>query len=84
MLNFQKIINLFPQSVSYQVLMFKKRRQKPAAYIAVFIDGGIQHHPAIFPVPDWIIRTAPEERDTKWRSTDNHKLSFTTDALYVF
>jgi hypothetical protein len=54
--------------------MFEKLRQKAATDVAIFIDSRIQYHSAIFPVPAGIIRTAPEERDTKWRSTDNHRL----------
>jgi len=55
--------------------VFEKRRQKPAANITIFIDGRIQRYPTIFPVPDRVIRTTSEERDTKWRSANNHQLS---------
>jgi hypothetical protein len=55
--------------------MFEKWRQIPAADIAIFIDSRIQYHPAVFRVPDGIIRTTAEERDTKWRSANNHQLS---------
>jgi len=55
--------------------MFEKGRQIPAADIAIFINGRIQYRPAIFRVPDGIIRTATKERDTKWRSANNHQLS---------
>jgi hypothetical protein len=55
--------------------MLEKWRQKPATDITIFIDRCIKHHPAIFPIPDRIICTTPEERDTKWCSADNHQLS---------
>jgi len=74
MLDLGNTAYLLTQPVSYQVLMFEKRRQNPAADVAIFIDGCIQHNSAIFFVPGRIIRTAPEERNTKWRSTDNHQL----------
>jgi hypothetical protein len=56
--------------------MFEKWRQIPTADIAIFIDGSVQHYSAIVPVPSGIIRTTPEERDTKWRSANNHQISF--------
>jgi hypothetical protein len=69
--------------------MFKKWGQIPTAYIAIFIDGSIQHYSAIVPVPGGIIRTTPEERDTKWRSANYHQISFlfyfwqTFSAVYL-
>ena len=67
--------SFLPHTISYSVLIIKKWRQKSTAYIAVFIDGRIQHYPTIFPVPERIIRTTPKERDAKWRSAYNHQLS---------
>jgi hypothetical protein len=75
MLDFLGIIDHFDLGVYDAVLVFKERRQVPASYITVFIDGGSQNRAAIFLEPSWIVGSPSKKRDPEWRSTYNHSSS---------
>src|SRR3989338_4552257 len=62
----------FNFGVHNATLMLKERWEPPTRDIAVLVDGRGEHRPAMFPIPDGIIGSAPEERDAKWRAANNH------------
>jgi hypothetical protein len=69
--NFIDITDKFYPGINNAVLMFEERGKAPAGNITIFIYCGSQNGTMIFPVPDRVVRTATEERDTEGGTTDN-------------
>src|SRR3989344_4971267 len=57
-------------------LVAEKRRELPAAYVAIFVYGGGKPRPAVFLEPRGIVRASSEKRDTERSSCDDHRMLF--------
>jgi hypothetical protein len=68
-------LHFFTQCVPDTILVLEEWRQEPAVDVAILVYRRVQDGAAVIPVPGRIVCTAPKERDTEWRSANNHQLS---------
>jgi hypothetical protein len=47
--------------IPQEEFVLKERREIAAVDMAIFIDGGAEHHTAILPIPGGIVRASPEK-----------------------
>src|SRR5262249_32935490 len=72
MLNLGRIAHQLHLGVNDAGAMLEERWQSPRADIAIFVDRGSDHCPAMLAEPVRIIGAAAEQRKTEWRAADDH------------
>jgi hypothetical protein len=61
MFDLLKRLRFFPMKIPQEEFVLKERREIAAVDMAIFIDGGAEHHAAVLPIPGGIVRASPEK-----------------------
>src|SRR3989344_6925868 len=77
MIYFIDVFNFFLFRINDPVLIFKKRRQEPVVNITIFINRSRKDRSAILLIPNRMVCSTTEKRNTIRCSSDYHVLTNT-------